>query len=239
MDIDVRFAWAGEESDEDHDRVTTDAQRLRVLLVEDHEMVAKGLQAALVDEADLEVVGWARTAREGTRRYGELSPDVVVMDYRLPDHTGTEATRAIRADDDDASVLLLTGADDPGVVAEALDAGCSGFVSKDRGVDELASAIRAVARGAAVFPASLLSRALNSNSDGTRTGADLTTREREVLSFLAQGQSTEEIASGLFLSMHTVRNHVRNILTKLHARTKLEAVVLAAREGLVDLRPRT
>jgi DNA-binding NarL/FixJ family response regulator len=209
-----------------------------VLLVEDHEMVARGLEAALVDEPDLEVVAWARTAIDGAKQYLEMRPDVVVMDYRLPDGRGTDATREIRGADREACVLLLTGADDPGVVAEALDAGCSGFVSKDRGVDELASAIRAVARGAAVFPASLLSRALGPRSDSLTVGADLTLREREVLDLLSSGASTEEIASGLFLSMHTVRNHVRNILTKLHARTKLEAVVVAARAGIVDLRPR-
>src|SRR5437764_384719 len=93
-----------------------------------------------------------------------------------------------------------------------LDAGCSGFVSKDRGVDELASAIRAVARGAAVFPASLLTRALRPPGEGGRVGADLTSREREVLGLLAQGRSTEEISEELFLSMHTVRNHGRNLL---------------------------
>jgi DNA-binding NarL/FixJ family response regulator len=219
--------------------VTNADERLRVLLVEDHEMVAKGLSAALVDEPDLDVVGWARTAHDGTTRYAQLRPDVVLMDYRLPDAPGTDATREIRSADREACILLLTGADDPGVVAEALDAGCSGFVSKDRGVDELASAIRAVARGAAVFPASLLTRALRPPGEGGRVGADLTSREREVLDLLAQGRSTEEISEELFLSMHTVRNHVRNILTKLQARTKLEAVVLAARAGLVDLRPQS
>jgi DNA-binding NarL/FixJ family response regulator len=219
--------------------VSAEPKQLRVLLVEDHEMVARGLTAALVDEPDLEVVGWARTAGDGTNRYVELRPDVVVMDYRLPDGRGTDATREIRSVTRDACVLLLTGTDEAGVVAEALDAGCSGFVSKDRGIDELASAIRAVARGAAVFPASLLSRALGPRSDTQTLGADLTMREREVLDLLAQGASTDEIAGGLFLSMHTVRNHVRNILTKLHARTKLEAVVVAARAGVVDLRPRS
>ncbi len=212
---------------------------LRVLLVEDHEMVAAGLQAALSEEIDLEVVDWARTAHDATASFGALRPDVVVMDYRLPDAHGTDATREIRLLDPDATVLLLTGADDPGVVAEALEAGCSGFVTKDLGVDELASAIRSVGRGAAVFPAGLLARALSPRPNGRHLGNDLTAREREVLALLSQGESTEEIAGELFLSMHTVRNHVRNILTKLHARTKLEAVVVAARAGIVDLRPET
>jgi len=210
---------------------------VRVLLVEDHAMVARGIEAALADEDDLEVVGIAGTVDDGVLRFRQLGPDVVVMDFRLPDGEGTDATRQIREIDTEAVVLLLTGADDPSVVSAALDAGCSGFVSKDRDVDELASAIRAVARGAAVFPAGLLSRALSPSAAPTSTGSDLTAREREVLSMLADGSSTEEIGSALFLSLHTVRNHVRNILTKLHARTKLEAVVIAARAGVVDLTP--
>jgi DNA-binding NarL/FixJ family response regulator len=217
--------------------VNTQHDVVRVLLVEDHEMVARGLQAALVEEPDLEVIALASTVVDGVNRFSQLRPDVVVMDYRLPDGEGTEATRQIREVDDDAPVLLLTGADDPSVVSAALDAGCSGFVSKDRGVDELASAIRAVARGAAVFPAGLLARALSAPSTPASVGGDLTGREREVLTLLAAGNSTEEIGGQLFLSLHTVRNHVRNILTKLHARTKLEAVVVAARAGIVDLRP--
>jgi DNA-binding NarL/FixJ family response regulator len=212
---------------------------VRVLLVEDHAMVARGLEASLADEPDLEVVGIATTVDDGVLRFRQLSPDVVVMDFRLPDGDGTEATRRIRAIDADAAVLLLTGADDPGVVSAALDAGCSGFVSKGRDLDDLTSAIRAVARGAAVFPAGLLNRALSPEPPSTGTGADLTAREREVLGLLADGRSTEEIGTELFLSLHTVRNHVRNILTKLHARTKLEAVVIAARAGIVDLRPET
>jgi DNA-binding NarL/FixJ family response regulator len=213
------------------------APNVRVLLVEDHAMVARGIEAALGEEDDLEVVGIAGTVEDGVLRFRQLDPDVVVMDYRLPDGAGTDAARRIRTLDEEAAVLLLTGADDPSIVSAALDCGCSGFVSKDRDVDELASAIRAVARGAAVFPADLLSRALSAGTERSTVGADLTSREREVLTMLADGSSTEEIGSNLFLSLHTVRNHVRNILTKLHARTKLEAVVIAARAGLVDLRP--
>src|SRR5262245_37001067 len=134
-------------------------------------MVARGLEAALDAESDLEVIGVAGTAADGVNRFKQLRPDVVVMDYRLPDGEGTDATRAIRAADSDAAVLLLTGADDPNVVSAALDAGCSGFVTKDRSIDDLVSAIRSVARGAAVFPADLLSRALHAGTSTSGVGS--------------------------------------------------------------------
>jgi DNA-binding NarL/FixJ family response regulator len=210
---------------------------VRLMIVEDHEMVARGLETALGGEPGIEVVARVGSVADAVTRYGQLRPTVVLMDYRLPDGTGTDATRDIRELDGDATVLLLTGFDDPGVVGQALDAGCSGFVTKDGTIENLVSAIRAVAGGAAVFPAEQLARALRPTTIEPRVGADLTAREREVLALLSEGASTEQIASQLFLSLHTVRNHVRNILTKLQARTKLEAVVTAARAGIVDLSP--
>jgi DNA-binding NarL/FixJ family response regulator len=211
---------------------------VRVLLVEDHEMVASGLKAVLGAEPDLEVSGWARSGAEAIEAYKQQHPDAVLMDYRLPDTTGTQVTAQLRDIDPDACVLLVTGLDgNPSVIGEALEAGCSGFVSKERSVDELASAVRAVVRGAAVFPADLLA-SVTRPAPAAKT-AELTAREREVLDLLANGCSTDEIQQQLFLSQHTVRNHVRNVLNKLHARTKLEAVVIAARAGLVDLRPET
>lgn len=197
-------------------------------------MVASGFRAVLDEEPDLEVVGWARTASEGVTLTRELRPTVVLMDYRLPDLDGATAAAQIRADSPHTAVLLVTGVETEAAVAAALDAGCAGFVSKGRGIIELAHAIRAAAAGAAVFPSALLAAVAGPSrlQSGTH---DLTTRELEVLGLLAEGCSTEEIASRLVVSLHTVRNHVRNILMKLGARTKLEAVVVAARAGVVDL----
>lgn len=210
------------------------AERVTVLLVEDHEMVATGFRAVLEEEPDLEVVGWGRTAEEGIELAREHHPAVVLMDYRLPDLDGATAAARIRSDSPDTAVLLVTGVETEAAVAAALDAGCAGFVSKGRGIIELAQAIRAAAAGAAVFPSELLAAVAG---PARQQGHDLTARELEVLGLLAEGRSTEEIADRLVVSMHTVRNHVRNILTKLGARTKLEAVVVAARTGVVDIGP--
>jgi DNA-binding NarL/FixJ family response regulator len=211
---------------------------MRVLLVEDHDMVASGLRAMLDAETDMHVGAWVRTGAEAVATYAEAAFDCVIMDYGLPDITGTQATTEIRARDPEACVLLVTGHEaSEAVLAEALDAGCAGFVSKERSITELANAIRAATHGAAVFPANLLaSVARRGRADASGTSS-LTAREREVLDLLAQGRSTDEIQQHLLLSQHTVRNHVRNVLNKLGARTKLEAVVMAARSGLVDLSP--
>jgi len=210
---------------------------VRVLLVEDHEMVATGITALLRAEPDLDVGTWVRTGAEALEAYERERPDAVLMDYSLPDTSGTEVTARLRERDPTACVLIVTGHEaTQRVVIEALDVGCAGFVSKERSVSDLANAIRAAVNGAAVFPADLLAMVAR-RGNGGRPVAELTPREREVLDLLAQGRSTDEIQERLFLSQHTVRNHVRNVLNKLQARTKLEAVVIAARAGLVDLRP--
>jgi two-component system nitrate/nitrite response regulator NarL len=201
-------------------------------------MVATGLRALLENEDDIEVSAWVRNGKDALRAYEDEHPDVVLMDYGLPDTTGTEVTTQLRTRDPDACVLLVTGHEArQSVVAEALDAGCAGFLSKERSVDELANAIRAAAHGAAVFPADLLASITRRSQNTGKGTSELTPREREVLELLAHGRSTDEIQQELFLSQHTVRNHVRNLLNKLGARTKLEAVVTAARAGLIDLRP--
>jgi DNA-binding NarL/FixJ family response regulator len=209
--------------------------RIAVLVVEDHTMVAQGLLALLDGEDGIEAVGHASTLATAYDAVRELEPDVVLMDFRLPDGDGVSAARRIRDEHEDVQVVMLTGAGDDSVLAAAVDAGCAGFVTKDGRVDEVVRAIRAAAAGEVSIPSERLGALLANLSRRRHPPSGLSTRELEVLQLLATGASTSEIVDLLVLSPHTVRNHVRNILAKLGAHSKLEAVAIAAREGIVSL----
>jgi len=206
----------------------------RVLVVDDHDLVAESLTRSLNAEPDLVVVGTAQSKQRALEAARELRPDVVVMDYRLPDGTGAEATALIKAELPATEVVVLTGAASGASLADALEAGCSGFVAKEGRFEELVHTIRAVVAGEVRVPLGLvedLAAHLRPRSAGL--GADLTPREREVLALLAVGSSTSQIVDALTVSIHTVRNHIRNILTKLNARSRLEAVAIATRIGVL------
>lgn len=207
---------------------------IRVLVVDDHEMVAQGLDKVLSRESDIEVVGRAGTVRDAERMAREWSPDVVVMDYRLPDGDGASATAAIRDDNPKTAVVMVTASEHDTVIAAALEAGCSGYVTKTRVVEEVVSAVRAAARGEAAFPAALVSRLLAQQSGSNLRRGALTPRELEVLQLLSDGMATTDIATRLFVSVSTVRNHIQSILAKLDVHSKLEAVSVAVREGIVQ-----
>ena len=210
----------------------------RVLVVEDYDLIAESLCRALNAEDDLGVVGVAGSVSSAVEMARELRPDVVVMDYLLPDGTGADATAMIKADLPDTHVVMLTGLASGATLAEALEAGCAGFVTKEGRFSELTGAIHAVLRGEVRVPQSLiddLAAHLRPRSVGV--GSDLTPREREVLGLLASGASTVNMVETLFVSVHTVRNHVRSILSKLHARSRLEAVAIATRLGLLPRSP--
>jgi DNA-binding NarL/FixJ family response regulator len=163
-----------------------------------------------------------------------LRPDVVLMDYGLPDGDGVMATAAIKASQPDVKVIMLTSFVDEEVLVAAIEAGCSGYVTKHKGAEELTTAVRLAADGEVVVSPDMLARLLprlRRNHQGL--GWDLTPRERQVLELLAHGDSKETIAARLFLSTNTVRNHIQNILTKLGVHSRLEAVAIAAREGLL------
>jgi DNA-binding NarL/FixJ family response regulator len=206
----------------------------RLLVVEDHVLVGESLRRALGAEHDLEVVGLVGTAQEAVQAAVALRPDVVVMEYRLPDGTGSEATALIKAELPHTEVVMLTGQATGATLAEALEAGCSGFVTKDGAFIDLVNTLRAVLAGEVRVPEHLVPElATQLRPRGPRIGADLSTRELEVLVMLADGKSTAEMVEELHLSIHTVRNHIRNILAKLRCRSRLEAVAVATRLGLL------
>ncbi len=205
-----------------------------VLIVDDHELVAEALQRSLGGEADLVVVGHELTVAGAVRAARELHPAVILMDFLLPDGHGTDATRIIKGELPDTEIILLTGAADVTVLAEALEAGCSGFVSKAGSFRELPRSIRGVLDGEVRVPRNMLDQlAAHVLPHPARVRSDLTARELEILQLLAQGSSTGSMVEELVLSVHTVRNHIRNILVKLHAQSRLEAVVIATRQGLI------
>lgn len=210
------------------------ADPITVLLVDEHEMVVEGLTAVMNHQPDIRVVGHGTTAAEALRLAVEARPRVIVVGCRLPDGDGAETARQLRRVAPEVNVVMLTSQTEEPPLAEVLDAGCSAFVAKSGRIDELIEAVWAAGHGYALFPpdvAARLSRLTKSKSPGL----DLTARELEVLKLLASGQKTRAIADTLTLSHHTVRNHIRNLLSKLGAHSMLEAVVIAAKKRMVEL----
>jgi DNA-binding NarL/FixJ family response regulator len=218
------------------DRATDDAStpRTRVAIVDDHSMVAEGLARIIAAEDDLECVGIASTLAEAIPLIELSSPDVVLMDFHLPDGDGSQGTRDVLALRPLTKVMMLSGSHGDDLAARAIEAGCSGFLKKTRPASDIVSAIRAVARGELVVSANELAGVLERFRSGA-IGESLTAREREVLRHVARGESNEDIAKDLYVSLHTIRNHVQNILTKLNAHSKLSAVAIAMRVGILEV----
>jgi DNA-binding NarL/FixJ family response regulator len=206
---------------------------IRVLIVEDHRMFSQALKAALDEADDIAVTAAVETAAAGVAAARETDPDVVLMDYRLPDGDGVDAARRIKAEHPDTKIVMLTATSDDSVLRKAIAAGCSGYLTKNQTVDELMLAVRAAHSGEALISPAMLSRLLDRLGDRSRPGSDLTSREAEVLRLLAQGLSNPAIASTLGIRMATVRNHVQSVIEKLHAHSKLEAVAAAIRLGVI------
>lgn len=204
---------------------------IRVAVVDDHEMVLQGLLAALEAEPGIEVAASASSVAAFRELAPTIEADVVVTDWQLQDGTGSDIAQVATSHNRNIAILMISGFRDDHTVTSAIEAGCSGFVGKGAGVRELTRAIRSVVTGAAVFPADMLSSVVRRET-GPK-GEALTARETEVLSLLAEAKTVDEITDQLHLSVHTVRNHVRALLTKLHARSQLEAVVEGVRAGLV------
>ena len=203
---------------------------IRVMLVDDHNMVAQSLRLTLEHEGDIEVVAVANSVVDALDAAVRLKPDVIVMDYYLPDGDGVTAAARIKADQPSVKIILLTGSDDPDALQRAVDVGCLGYLDKTRPLGELAAAVRVAASGHVVISAEDLSQLVRSASGGV---TELTKREREMLYLVAEGLTNQAIAERLVLSVHTVRTHVQTILAKLGAHSKLEAVAIAKRRRIL------
>lgn len=214
---------------------------LRVLVADDQALVRSGLRLILESESGLSVVGEAADGREAVEAAKRLRPDVVLMDVRMPDTDGIEATRRINASslEPKPRILILTTFDLDEYVYAALRAGASGFLLKDAPPDDLVHAVRVLARGEALLAPTVTRRLIEEfasrpEPDESPEGIDeLTERELEVLRNLAAGRSNAEIAASLFVSEATVKTHISHILTKLDLRDRVQAVVVAYESGLV------
>lgn len=212
---------------------------IRVLIADDQAMVRSGLRMILESESDLEVIDEAENGRQAVRVAKRERPDVVLMDVRMPEMDGLEATRQISSEAPGVRVIVLTTFDIDEYVYGALRAGASGFLLKDAPADDLIAAIRIVASGDALLAPSVTRRIIEQFAAGPDPGRtvegldDLTDREVEVLKLVATGMSNTEIAGDLFVSEATVKTHVSHILTKLAVRDRVQAVVVAYESGLV------
>jgi DNA-binding NarL/FixJ family response regulator len=217
---------------------------IRVIIVDDHALFRRGLQMVLEVEDDIDVVGEAGDGTEALAKAEETVPDVVLMDVRMPKRSGLEATRAIKEILPNTKILMLTISDEEADLYDAIKSGASGYLLKEISIEEVANAVRAVNAGQSLISPSMASKLLNEfasmvKRSDERAGVPaprLTERELQVLKLVARGHNNRDIAKELFISENTVKNHVRNILEKLHLHSRMEAVVYAVRERLLDIK---
>ena len=217
--------------------------RIRVLIADDHALFRRGLIMVLEAEPDIEVVAEAQDGTEVIGKAEEFVPDVLLMDVRMPKLNGIEAARAIRESVPSAKIVMLTVSDEEDDLFDAIKAGANGYLLKEISIEEVADAIRAVVQGQSLISPSMASKLLNEFNTLVKRAEEkqqfpaprLTDRELEVLKLVAQGMSNREIAEHLYISENTVKNHVRNILEKLHLHSRMEAVVYAVRQNILDV----
>jgi two-component system, NarL family, response regulator NreC len=210
----------------------------RLLLVDDHAVVRSGLRMLLENERDVEIIGEAGTASQALEAAIELKPNVILMDIGLPDMSGIDATREIKKHCPDVSIVALTIHEDEEYFFKMLEAGASGYVPKRAAPEELLTAIRAAATGQVYLYPSLAKLLVRDFLSGGRpptdqTASDLTNREQEVLTYLAEGANNEEIATSLVISRKTVARHRENIMRKLNLHSRAELVRYAIRKGII------
>lgn len=212
---------------------TADGQPVRVLICDDHRILADGLAALLQMQPGIEVVAVAGSAEEVVAQSATHRPDVVLMDYELPDGSGVDATPHVIEASPTTRVVILTSFSDDAVLLAAIHAGATGFVTKHSNAAHLADAVRMAAAGESVIPPDLLSRLLPRLRGEASGGITVTGRELEILALVADGATNIEIGRQLHLSPNTVRNHLARLYPRLGARSRLQAVAIAVREGLL------
>ena len=220
------------------------AEPIRAMIVDDHALFRRGLEMVLEEEPDIELVGQASDGAEAVEKAAESLPDVVLMDIRMPRSSGIEACRAMKEAAPSAKIVILTISDEEEDLFEAIRAGASGYLLKDIPLDEVADAVRAVHGGQSLINPSMAGKLLTEfatlakRDDEERAqevpAPRLTEREMQVLKLVARGMNNRDIAKELFISENTVKNHVRNILEKLQIHSRMEAVMVAVREKLIE-----
>jgi DNA-binding NarL/FixJ family response regulator len=218
---------------------------IRTMIVDDHALFRRGLEMVLDSEPDIELVGQASDGAEAVEKAGESLPDVVLMDIRMPRSSGIEACRALKDVVPSAKIVMLTISDEEEDLFEAIRAGASGYLLKDIPLDEVADTVRAVDGGQSLINPSMAGKLLTEFAALARReegeppqqvpAPKLTDREMQVLKLIARGMNNRDIAKELFISENTVKNHVRNILEKLQIHSRMEAVMVAVRDKLIEL----
>jgi two-component system, NarL family, response regulator DevR len=213
--------------------------RMKILLVDDHEIVRLGLKSLLSRYPSFEVVGEAGTAKEAIDKARQYKPDVVVMDIRMPGRSGIEATREIMQKQPATKVIMLTSYVEDEMLFEAISAGAVGYVLKQIGSGDLVRALEAVSRGESLIDPALMRKVISKLREASRKAEDeafgtLTEQELKVLALVAEGKTNKEIASAIFLSEKTVRNYVSVILSKLNLSTRSEAAAYAVKHHIQD-----
>jgi two-component system NarL family response regulator len=217
------------------------SEPIRVVVVDDQELFRRGLTMLLGVEPDIKVVGEAGDGISAATMVANVVPDIVLLDVRMPKRTGLEACIEIKQLVPAARIIMLTVSDEEADLYEAVKNGASGYPLKDSSIDEVAQAVRVVAEGQSLISPSMAVKLLDEFKEMSRSDRQqvpsprLTDRELEVLKLVAQGLNNREIAKRLFISENTVKNHVRNILEKLQLHSRMEAVMYAVREKLLDL----
>jgi len=208
--------------------------QIRVLIVEDHLVVADGLSALLNDQPDMSVVGKAASVAESVARAQELKPDIALVDFRLTDGTGADAGLGIRQVRPETKLIFLTREDSDAARFAAIEAGASGFIHKSQAAAEVVDAIRTVASGGTLFTPRTIATLLNKRRTMDSQLESLTPREKEVLRLMAGGKSSRDIGAKLGISYTTVRTHIRSLGSKLGVHSKLEAIVKARELALIE-----